>query len=45
LVKEFTSKVPELKFSPAEIFLFLLKHRKSLEEAIDNIEQLISKLT
>jgi len=35
--------VPELKFSPAEIISFLLEHRKSLEEAIDNVEQLISK--
>ena len=35
--------MPELKFSPAEIISFLLEHRKSLEEAIDNVEQLISK--
>ena len=33
----------ELKFSLAEIFLFLLKHRKSLEKAIYNIKQLILK--
>jgi hypothetical protein len=33
----------ELKFSPAEIFSFLLEHRESPEEAIDNVEQLISK--
>jgi chaperone BCS1 len=45
LAKEFAGKVPELKFSPAEIFSFLLEHRKSPEEAIDNVEQLISKLT
>jgi chaperone BCS1 len=43
LVKGFTVKVPELKFSPAEIFSFLLEHRKSPEEAIHNVEQLISK--
>ena len=43
LAKEFAVKVPELKFSPAEIISFLLEHRKSLEEAIDNVEQLISK--
>jgi len=35
--------VPELKFNLAKIFLFLLKHRESLEEAINSIEQLISK--
>jgi chaperone BCS1 len=43
LAKEFTSNVPELKFSPAEIFSFLLEHRKSPEEAISNVEKLISK--
>jgi mitochondrial chaperone BCS1 len=43
LVKGFTAKVPELKFSPAEIFSFLLEHRKSPEGAINNMEQLISK--
>jgi mitochondrial chaperone BCS1 len=43
LVKGFAVKVPELKFSLAEIFSFLLEHRKSPEEAINNVEQLISK--
>jgi mitochondrial chaperone BCS1 len=43
LAKGFAVKVPELKFSPAEIFSFLLEHRKSPEEAISNVEQLISK--
>jgi chaperone BCS1 len=43
LAKGFAAKVPELKFSPAEIFLFLLEHRKSPEGAINNVEQLISK--
>ena len=44
LAKEFTVKVLKLKFSSAEIFSFLLKYRKSLEEAIDNVKQLILKL-
>ena len=35
--------MPELKFSLAKIFSFLLEHRKLREEAINNIEQLISK--
>jgi hypothetical protein len=35
--------VPELKFSLAKIFSFLLEYRKSLEEAIHNVKQLISK--
>ena len=35
--------MPELKFSPAEIFSFLLEYRKSPEEAISNVEKLISK--
>jgi chaperone BCS1 len=43
LAKEFAGNVPELKFSPAEIFSFLMEHRKSPEEAIGNVEQLISK--
>jgi chaperone BCS1 len=43
LAKRFAAKVPELKFSPAKIFSFLLEYRKSPEEAIDNVEQLISK--
>ena len=43
LAKGFAIKVLELKFSPAKIFSFLLEYRKSLEEAIDNVEQLILK--
>jgi hypothetical protein len=43
LVKEFTSNIPELKFSPIEIFSFLLEYRKLPEEAIGNIEKLILK--
>jgi chaperone BCS1 len=43
LAERFTTKVPKLKFSPTKIFSFLLEHRESLEEAIDSVEQLISK--
>jgi chaperone BCS1 len=43
LVKEFTGNIPELKFSPAEIFSFLLEYRKLPEKAIGNIEKLVSK--
>jgi len=43
LAEEFAAKVPELKFSPAEILSFLLEHRKSPREAIGGVEQLISK--
>ncbi len=35
--------MPELKFSLAEIFAFLLEYRKLPKEAINNMEQLISK--
>ncbi len=35
--------MPELKFSPARISSFLVAHKKSPREAIDDIEQLISK--
>jgi chaperone BCS1 len=43
LAKEFAARVPELKFSPAEILSFLLEYRQSPEEAIDNVEQLTTK--
>ena len=43
LAEEFAARVPELRFSPAEIFSFLLEHRKSPGQAIDYVEQLISK--
>jgi mitochondrial chaperone BCS1 len=43
LAEEFAARVPELKSSPAEILSFLLEYRKSPGEAIDNVEQLISK--
>jgi hypothetical protein len=35
--------VLELKFSLVEIFLFLLKYKELLKEAINNIKQLILK--
>jgi chaperone BCS1 len=38
LAIEFAIKVPELKFSLVEIFSFLLEYRKSLEEAINNVD-------
>lgn len=44
MAKEFAAKVPNLKFSPAEILSFLLEYKQSPEEAINNVEQLISKL-
>jgi hypothetical protein len=44
LIKRFIIKVLKLKFSLAKIFLFLLKYRELLKEAINNIEQLILKL-
>ena len=43
LEREFGVKMPELKFSPAEILSFLLEYKKSPGEAIDNVEQLTSK--
>ncbi|KAH8759552.1 hypothetical protein F5882DRAFT_453760 [Hyaloscypha sp. PMI_1271] len=43
LAEAFAAKVPELEFSPAGILSFLLDYRQSPEEAIDNVEQLISK--
>jgi len=43
LAKGFAARVPELKFSPAEISSFLLKRRNSPGEAIDNLEKPISR--
>jgi len=43
LANEFVARVPELEFSPAEVFSFLLEHKNSPEEAIDRVDQLISK--
>lgn len=42
LAEEFARKVPALSFSTAEIYSFLLKHKKSPEQAINNVEELIS---
>jgi hypothetical protein len=41
--KGFYVKVRELEFSLGETFSFLLEHRKSTEEGINKVEQLISK--
>ena len=38
LAKEFAAKVPKLEFSPAEIISFLLEHKQSPGEAVDNVE-------
>ena len=38
IAKEFATRVLELEFSPTENFLFLLEHRNSLGEAVDNID-------
>jgi hypothetical protein len=43
LADEFAARVPELQLSPAAILLFLLEHRGSPREAIDHVEQLVSK--
>ncbi|EDN05091.1 hypothetical protein I7I51_02841 [Histoplasma capsulatum] len=37
LAHEFTSKVSELEFSPAEILSFLIENRRSPKEAVDNV--------
>ncbi|KAH6708976.1 mitochondrial chaperone bcs1, partial [Leptodontidium sp. MPI-SDFR-AT-0119] len=44
LAGEFTTKVPELEFSPAEISLFLFEHRQSPGHAIDNVEIWMAKI-
>jgi hypothetical protein len=44
LAKKFTTKVPKLEFSLAEILLFLLKHKQSPREAIDNVEVQITRI-
>jgi chaperone BCS1 len=43
LANEFAAIVPELKFSPAGISSFLVAHKNSPREAIDDVKQLISK--
>jgi chaperone BCS1 len=44
LAKEFTAKVPTLEFSPAEILSFLLEHKQSPGEVIDNVEVWITRI-
>jgi chaperone BCS1 len=44
LAEAFAAKVPELEFSPAEISSFLLDHRQSPEEAIDNVEAWMARI-
>jgi hypothetical protein len=45
LVEEFTTRVPELVFNPAEILLFLLEYRQQLPgEAIDNVEAWMTRI-
>ncbi|KAI9639993.1 hypothetical protein NHQ30_011552 [Ciborinia camelliae] len=39
LAKLFSEKVPEGKFSPAEIQGYLLKHKRSAEDAVEGAEQ------
>jgi mitochondrial chaperone BCS1 len=45
LAEEFAARVPELKFSPAEILSYLLEHRQSPGEAVDNVEIWMAKIT
>jgi mitochondrial chaperone BCS1 len=44
LVEEFTTRVPELVFNPAEILLFLLEYRQLPGEAIDNVEAWMTRI-
>jgi chaperone BCS1 len=44
LAREFTAKVPKLEFSPAEILSFLLEHKQSAGEAIDNVDVWITRM-
>ncbi|CZR67190.1 related to BCS1 protein precursor [Phialocephala subalpina] len=44
LAEEFAGRVPELKFSPAELLSFLLEYRQSPEEAIDNVEKWMTRI-
>jgi hypothetical protein len=43
LAEQFAAKVPELKFSPAEIQSFLLVHKKSPSIAVVEVEQWVTK--
>jgi len=44
LAEEFAARVLELKFSLAEIILFLLGYRQSPREAIDNVEMWVTRI-
>jgi chaperone BCS1 len=44
LATDFAARVPELKFSPAEILSFLMEHRQSPGEAIDNVEMWMTRI-
>ena len=41
---EFAGLVPELEFSPAEVFSLLLEHRRSPESAIAGVEAWVAKI-
>lgn len=43
LAKLFSEKVPEGKFSPAEIQGYLLKHKRSAEDAVEGVEQWVKE--
>jgi mitochondrial chaperone BCS1 len=44
LAIDFAARVPELKFSPAEILSFLLEYKQSPGEAVDNVEVWITRI-
>ena len=44
MAEEFAARVPELKFSPAEIISFLLEYKQSPKEAINNVEIWITRI-
>jgi hypothetical protein len=44
LVTDFVARVLELKFSLVEFLLFLLNHKQSPGEAVDNVEVWITRI-
>ena len=42
LAADFTNKMPELEFSPAEIMSFLVEHRHAPCTAVENVQQWIT---
>jgi len=44
LAEEFAARVPELEFSPAEIYSFLLEHRQSAVQAVDDVEEWMTRI-